>query len=111
MKYPNVLVPHVEPNTQAKIASEKYQKSRAIALTRFLNYCFSSETVKQDEIFEKFLETSNAKEFQKLFQKQIEKQTEVKHLSSLFALQNEPNGSSIQSPDPQRTLKAQEMQR
>ena len=69
IKYPNVLIPHLDKNVQGKKFSEEYQNSRQVALTRFLNYCLLCETVKRDEMFEKFLDVSNPKEFQKYVNK------------------------------------------
>lgn len=63
IKYPNALVPHVDKNMAAKKFTEEYMTSRGIALTRFVNYCLMSDTIKQDEFFEKFFDTSNPKEF------------------------------------------------
>lgn len=58
-KYPNVLVPHIDKNQQAKKFSDEYQESRVISLSRFVDYCLQSETIKQDALFEKFLEAKN----------------------------------------------------
>jgi hypothetical protein len=37
--------------------------------------------------------------------------SEVKHLSSIVALKNEPRGLTLQSPDPERTKLAEDNQR
>lgn len=87
-KYPNVLIPHVDKPVQDKKFSSDYMSSRAIGLTRFLNYCLMSEIIKQDDVFEKFLDAPSSKDFQKYLTKnQMVK--EIKHLSSVYHIPTE----------------------
>ena len=49
--------------------TDEYMDSRAHELKRFLDYCLESETIKQDILFEKFLDQSDMEEFKKFSKK------------------------------------------
>lgn len=49
--------------------TDEYMDSRAHELKRFLDYCLESETIKQDILFEKFLDQSDIEEFKKFSKK------------------------------------------
>ena len=63
VKYPNVLVPCIEKNQKMKKYSDDYIALRQLELKRFLDYCLASETIKQDMLFEKFLDQSDENEY------------------------------------------------
>ena len=43
--------------------SDDYIALRQLELKRFLDYCLASETIKQDMLFEKFLDQSDENEY------------------------------------------------
>ena len=43
IKYPNALVPFIDPSQSLKKNNDEYMKNRPLYLTRFLNYSLGSE--------------------------------------------------------------------
>ena len=63
--YPNALVANLPKRQQQKKFSEEYLRRRPEELKRFLNQCLASETIKQDKLFELFLDVGDAQTYKK----------------------------------------------
>ena len=102
IKYPNVLVPPMIPFKHLKRYGQDYINARQINLTRFMSYCFNSEDIKSDSIFETFLHVTDIKEYKKTFlslkQKKIEDPNKLSELQMLVYDQTHV----VKCPDPAR---------
>ena len=90
--YPNVLVPNVEKRQQQKKFSDEYLKSRPVELKRFLDQCLRSETIKQDKLFELFLDVGDPQIYKKESQKLLSKKEIINNLEFITPLNVEPLG-------------------
>jgi hypothetical protein len=76
-----VIVPPIDKPQDMKRESDAYKLKRSGELSRFLNYCLSSETLKSDYMFERFIDTSDQQEYRKFYNKFLQQLKEVKHLN------------------------------
>jgi hypothetical protein len=51
--------------------TDEYMDSRSLELKRFLDYCLKSETIKQDILFEKFVDQGDMEEYKKFSKKML----------------------------------------
>ena len=61
--------------------TDEYMDNRAKELKRFLDYCLVSETIKQDMVFEKFLDLSDQEEYRKYCSKMEKQNSEIQQIS------------------------------
>ena len=76
-------------------------------LTRFINYCCKSESIKADHLFEKFLDENDYASFVALSKKTLAATEEIKHLEKMIPLAGSANiNINFSSPDDERVKKA-----
>ena len=90
------------PTQQMKKFTEEYMSHRQVQIARFLDYCLQSETIKQDFLFERFLDQTDQQEYKKTFSKLGKTVEEIKHLNQITGLVDEPQGIEFDLPDKDR---------
>lgn len=85
--------------------TDEYMVKRAVDLSYFISCCFTSETIKQDYLFESFADISDYNEYKKAYNKFSKTVQEIKHLSGMVVLPEE--STEVQLPDKKRLAAAQ----
>ena len=80
--------------------TEEYMAKRSVDLSYFISCCFTSESIKQDYLFESFADISDYQEYKKAFNKFSKTVQEIKHLSGMVVLPEETTEVSV--PDASR---------
>ena len=102
VKYPNVLVPWISECEHMKKFTADYMNKRKQQLSRFMNYCFNNETIKQDFLFDQFVDLRDQGEYKKQYTKIAKTIEEIKNINQITSLIEEPIGTTITLPDPER---------
>lgn len=66
--------------------SDEYFQKRQNDLSRFVTYCLASESIKQDQLFEEFINHADMAEYKKVYTKLSKQLEETQHLSAMVAL-------------------------
>ena len=80
--------------------STVYMDARALQLSRFVDYCVKTETIRRDPLFEQFI-NSNYDDFKKSLKNVLGQLDEIKHLEKLTALADD-KAFSVTAPDTKR---------
>ena len=76
-----------------------------LQLTRFMDHCAKAETIKQDALFQQFLDTSNYEDFKKSMKSVLGTLDEIKHFAGLTPLANDKE-ATVTAPDATRVANA-----
>ena len=103
--YPNAAVPPLPAPQVAKQFTDDYMNERATYLSKFLTSCLKNEIIKQDYLFEQFLDNSDSAEYKKTFAKISKAVSEITHLSGIVSYPGDET-LLVQCPDDNRIEEA-----
>lgn len=86
IRYPNALIPNLEKHQIKNKFTDAYKKTRAIQLSRFMEYCLIDETIKSDPLFEQFSNNQNYQAYIKLSKPKLEATQEIRHMRNIIPL-------------------------